>query len=176
MIPEKLSREIIYESQWISLYADKVRFPDGYVLDKYHFAHFEYESVGIVIQNEKEEVLLIKSNRYISQAEEWEIPAGRVDKGEQPTEAAIRETMEETGYTITDPELVYRYNPSNGSSDQVFLIYKAKAGKKTGQFDTNEVAEIKWVSKERITEMLKQNEIRCGFSLTGITLVLFCGL
>ncbi|MCL2427024.1 MAG: NUDIX hydrolase [Oscillospiraceae bacterium] len=176
MIPEKLSREIIYECEWISLYADRVRFPDGQILDKYHYAHFDFDSVGIVIQNEEGEVLLIKSNRYITQSEEWEIPAGRVDKGECPVEAASRETLEETGYEITTPELIYRYNPSNGSTDQVFLIYKAVAKKKVGQFDTNEVSGIAWVSKDKVKEMLKQNEICCGFSLTGLMLVLFCEL
>jgi len=176
MIPEKLSREVIYECEWISLYADKVRFPDGYILDKYHFAHFDFDSVGIVVLNDKGEVLLIKSNRYITQSEEWEIPAGRVDKGESLRDAAVRETMEETGYTISEPQPVYKYNPSNGSSDQVFTIFKAVALEKEGQFDSNEVAEIAWVSKEKITEMLKQNEIRCGFSLTGLMMVLFCGL
>jgi len=176
MIPEKLSREVIYECEWISLYADKVRFPDGYILDKYHFAHFDFDSVGIVVLNDKGEVLLIKSNRYITQSEEWEIPAGRVDKGESLRDAAVRETMEETGYTISELQPVYKYNPSNGSSDQVFTIFKAVALEKEGQFDSNEVAEIAWVSKEKITEMLKQNEIRCGFSLTGLMMVLFCGL
>jgi len=175
MIPEKLSREVIYESEWISLYADKVRFPDGFILDKYHFAHFDYDSVGIVVLNDKDEVLLIKSNRYITQSEEWEIPAGRVEKGESLKDAAVRETLEETGYTISEPKLVYKYNPSIGSSDQVFTLFKAVAIEKEEDFDKNEVAEIAWVSRKKITEMLMQNEIRCGFSLTGLILVLFCG-
>jgi len=176
MIPKKLSREVIYESEWLSLYADRVQFSDGYILDKYHFAHFDFDSVGIVVLNNNTEVLLIKSNRYLTQSEEWEIPAGRVDKGESLWDAAVRETLEETGYTISEPNLVYKYNPSIGSSDQVFAIFKAVAIEKEEDFDKNEVAEIAWVSRDRIMEMLKQNDIRCGFSLTGLMLVLFCGL
>ena len=176
MIPEKLSREVIYESEWISLYADKVKFQDGFILDKYHFAHFDNDSVGIVVLNDNNDVLLIKSNRYITQSEEWEIPAGRVDKGESLKDAAVRETLEETGYTISEPKLFYRYNPSNGSSDQVFTLFKAVALENKGPFDQNEVSEIAWFSKEKIMEMLKNNDIRCGFSLTGLMLVLFCGL
>jgi len=176
MIPEKLSREIIYECEWVNLYADKVKFPDGNILDKYHFIHYDCEFVGVVVQNEKEEVLLIKANRYITQSEEWEIPAGRVDNGELAIDAAIRETLEETGYEITDPKFVYRNNPSNGSTDMVHLIFKATAGEKVGQFDINEVSEIIWVSKDKIAEMLEKNEINCGLSLIGLVLVLFCGL
>ena len=176
MIPERLSREIIYENEWVNLYADKVKFHDGSVIDKYHVIHYDFEAVAIVIQNDNDEVLLIKANRYHTQSEEWEIPAGRVDEGELPIDAAIRETFEETGYSISKPEFVYRYNPTNGSSDQVFNIFKAFAIKKEGHFDLNEVSETAWVSKEKISEMLKQNEINCGFSLTGLLLVLYFGL
>ena len=176
MIPERLAREVIYESDWVNLYADKVRFQDGFILDRHHLVHFDNEAVGIVILNEKDEVLLIKSPRYVTQSEEWEIPAGGVDPGESSDTAAAREVIEETGYEVNELKKIYKYNPSNGISDQVFLIYKALAGEKTGQFDTNEVSEIIWVSKDRIIEMLKHNEIRCGFSLTGLMLVLFCGL
>ena len=176
MIPEKLAREVIYESDWVNLYADKVKFQDGFILDRYHLVHYDNEAVGVVILNEKDEVLLIKSNRYITQSEEWEIPAGRVDPGESPDIAAAREVMEETGYEITDLQKIYKYNPSNGTTDLVLLIYKALAGEKTGQFEINEVSEVIWVSKDKISEMLKNNEIRCGVSLTGLMLVLFCGL
>jgi len=175
MIPKRLSRETIYENEWISLYADKVEYSDGHILDKYHFVHFDYESVAIVVQNEKEEVLLIKSNRYVTQSEEWEIPAGRVDNEELAVTAAVREVLEETGYTITAPKLIYKYNPLNGVSNKVIALYKAKAIKKTGQFDTNEVSDVQWASKASVMKMLQQNEIRCGLSLTGLMLVLFGG-
>ena len=174
MIPKKLSREIIYESEWVSLYADKVEFPGGHIIERYHNIHFDNESVSIVITNDKSEVLLIKSNRYVTQSEEWEIPAGRVDNGELAVNAAIREVVEETGYEITKPELIYKYHPTNGISDQVMGVYKASAIKKTGQFDTMEVADIQWVSKEKIADMLNKNEIRCGVSLIGLMMVLFC--
>jgi len=176
MIPKRLSREVIYESDWVNLYADKVEFPDGSIIDRHHFIHFEYESVAIVILNEKDEVLLIKANRYITQSEEWEIPAGRVDDGELAIKAAARETLEETGYEISELEFIYKYNTSNGISDQKIALYKAVAKQKVGQFDTNEVLDMQWVSKKRVLEMLQKNEIRCGLSLAGLTLVLFCEL
>ena len=167
---------MIYENEWVSLYADQVEYPDGHILERHHFIHFDNESVAIVVQNEKEEVLLIKSKRYITQSEEWEIPAGWVEDGELAVKAAVREVLEETGYAITEPKLIYKYSPSNGISDQIMAIYKARAIKKAGPFDTMEVMDVQWSSKEKVAEMLHQNEIRCGLSLTGLMLVLFCGL
>jgi len=176
MIPKCLSREVIYENEWVSLYADKVEYPNGHILDIHHVIHFDYESVAVVVQNERGEVLLIKSNRYVTQSEEWEIPAGRVDNGEMSIKAAAREVLEETGYVVSEPKLLYKYNPNNGISDQVAAIYKANALNQTGQFDTKEVMDVRWVSKAEIAKMLRNNEIRCGVSLTGLMLVLFCGL
>ena len=176
MIPKRLGRETVYESEWVSLYLDKVQFSENHIINKMHYIHYDKEAVGIVVLNEKNEVLLIKAHRYFTQSEEWEIPAGGIDKDESSFDAAIRETMEETGYSIKSPEYIYRFNPSNGSSNQVFHIYKAYADVKVNDFDLNEVSEIKWVSKNEIFSMIKSNEINCGFSLIGLLLVLFCGL
>ena len=176
MTPKRLERETVYESEWVSLYLDKVQITENHIIDKWHYIHFDSEAVGIIILNEKNEVLLIKANRYFTQSEEWEIPAGGIDKNESILDAAVWETIEETGYSVKSPEHIYRFNPSNGSTNQVFHICKAYADVKEKDFDLNEVSEIKWVSKDEIIQMIKHNEINCGFSLVGIMLVLFCGL
>lgn len=43
--PEKLDRKVIYESDWISLYTDRVRMPDGEIIESYHRLHYPHESV-----------------------------------------------------------------------------------------------------------------------------------
>ena len=55
-LPEKLDRKIIYESDWVSLYLDKVRMPDGRIFNTYHKLHYPHESVSVVIVNEKNEI------------------------------------------------------------------------------------------------------------------------
>ena len=176
MIPKRLAREVVYESDWIKLYIDKVEFANKHIVDRYPFIHYDKKSVAIVIQNEKDEVLLVKSNRYVTQSEEWEIPAGHLEAGETPVNAATREVLEETGYTITTPSQIYEYNPSNGMSDQRIPIYKARAVQKVGAFDLIEVADIQWVSKVKLSEMLRQNNIHCGIALVGLMMVVYCGL
>ena len=176
MIPKRLARKVIYENEWVNLYLDKVQFANGHIIEDMHHVSFDHEAVGIVVLNEKNEVLLIKSHRYHTQSVEWEIPAGFIDTGEEPVDAAARETLEETGFSVETPKLVYRYNPTNGNSDQVFYIYKAHILSKVGEPDPAEVSEIKWVSKDELHDMLRNNEINCGFSLVGLMTVLFCEL
>lgn len=52
-MPKRLKRNTIYENEWITLYADRVRMPDGSIIDPYHKLHYPHESVSIVIYNEK---------------------------------------------------------------------------------------------------------------------------
>ena len=95
-LPERLDRTVIYESDYVCLYADKVRLPSGYIIEKYHQVHYPKEAVSIVIFNEKNEILMIREKRYTVGRLEWEIPAGKIEEGESKEDAARREAMEET--------------------------------------------------------------------------------
>ena len=102
MLPERLSREIIYQSKWVNLYRDKVRFPDGRIIDQHHVVSFNNGAVGVIVANDNDELLLIESYRYISQSRGWEIPAGGMVDNEAILDAAQREVLEETGHNIED--------------------------------------------------------------------------
>ncbi|MDP2807107.1 MAG: NUDIX hydrolase [bacterium] len=117
MLPQRLSRETIYQSKWVNLYKDKVRFPDGRIIDQHHVISFSNGAVGVVMVNNKDEILLIESYRYISQSIGWEIPAGGMEDDETIISAAQRESLEETGYTIDNCRHICSYNPSNGISE-----------------------------------------------------------
>ena len=45
ILPEMLDRKVIYESDWVSLYSDKVKMPNGHIFDTYHKLHYPHESV-----------------------------------------------------------------------------------------------------------------------------------
>lgn len=172
MLPKRLERTVIYENQWVNLYVDKVLFPDGRVIEKHHFLHYDSEAVGVIIENNKGEILLINAFRYVTNSIGWEIPAGGIENGETLSVAAKMEALEETGYLVTEPKLIYSYNPSNGMSDAVTNIVRCKAINNIDKFDKNEVKEFKWMSIDNIKEMIRKNEIKCGLSLVGLLLVL----
>lgn len=64
--PRQTGRKVIYESDWICLYADQVEMPDGRILNTYHKLHYPHESVCVVIINDSEEILMIQSKRYVT--------------------------------------------------------------------------------------------------------------
>lgn len=168
MMPTLLERNLIYESDWIVLYSDKVKMPDGSIINPYHKLHYPYEAVSVVIINEKNELLMIQSKRYITSRLEWEIPAGRIEENEMPEYAVRRECMEETGCSLKDLSYLCSYNPSNGMSDFKIHLYMAKVETETADIDKNEVYAKQWVPKEKVLEMLKENKSQCGVSMLGL--------
>lgn len=166
--PEQLDRRVIYESDWICLYADKVKMPDGQILDTYHKLHYPHESSCVVIINDREEILLIRSKRYITSRLEWEIPAGRMEENESPEEAARRECLEETGCILKDLTYLCCQNPANGMSDLKIHVFGARVESEGPEFDKNEVQEKKWIPKNEVLDMLRANEIQCGVSMLAL--------
>ncbi len=168
ILPEMLDRTVIYESDWVSLYSDKVKMPDGRILDTYHKLHYPHESVSVVIINEKDEILMIQSKRYVTSRLEWEVPAGRIENNESPENAARRECLEETGCTLKDLTYLCCHNPSNGMSDLKLHVFGAKVDTETSQIDENEVNAKRWIARDKALDMLKKNETHCGISMLAL--------
>ncbi|MFH1620764.1 MAG: NUDIX hydrolase [Patescibacteria group bacterium] len=171
MLPKRLDRKPIYESQWINLYIDKVLMPSGKIIEKYHQLDYPKESITVLLLNTKSEICFIKSLRYTTQKIEWELPAGGVEKGEDVLAAAEREVMEETGFKTKALKLLYSYYPSNGMSNQnVHIVFGEVEDNKQVEFDTDEVKEIHWLSSDEIKKLIAKNEISDGISLMPLLL------
>lgn len=175
IFPVQMECNTIYESGWLTLYSDKVKMPDDVVIDAYHRVHVPNESVCVVVTNERDEILLIRSKRYTTGRMEWEIPAGRIEMGECAENAARRECLEETGCELTNLQYLCSQNPSNGITDILIHYYLAKVSAEGSSFDENEVSEKRWVTKEEAACLLQSNGSRSGVSMFGLLYVLQFG-
>lgn len=170
MKPERLARDIVYQSPWVNLYLDTVKFPNGLVIEKFHLLDFPRAAVAAVVEDDSGNILLARICRYTSGGIEWELPAGGVETGETEIDAARREVLEETGYTSEHHELIYSYYPMNGSANKLFHVVRCTANTRIQKFDKDEVSEIRWFSKVEVRQMIKDKVVTDGFTLMALLL------
>ena len=168
--PMQLARKTIYESRWVKLYVDRVRFPSGTIIEEHHVLEFDNDSVAAVVENESGAILFVKAIRYTTESAEWEIPAGKIEPGESILEAARREVLEESGYETKEHELIYSFMPITGIARHTFHVVRCKGTERTGCFDVDEVSDVRWSSLEEVRASIARRELIDGYSLTALLL------
>ncbi|HJZ46779.1 MAG TPA: NUDIX hydrolase [Roseiflexaceae bacterium] len=164
-----LRRETIYDSPWVRLHRDDVRLPDGSVIDGHHVVDFPRPAVCVVPIGDDGRILLIEHYRFITDTTGWEVPAGRIDEGEELEIAAARELSEETGYAAERLEYMGAYHPCNGSTNLTFHVYFGYGLRQIGELtDTNEVLGVAWFRADEVWAMIDTNQIHDGLTLTAL--------
>lgn len=163
-----------FTGKWIDINLDNVQLPDGKILH-YEAANYHCPGVGIVAENENNEIILVRNYRYITDFTGWEIPAGTVSAGQKHSDCIIEELKEEAGCIVGKNSLEYLgfFYPSIGSSNQVFHCYFVDNVKQEfPHLDKNEILETRWFSKEELKELIKTGKIKDGFSLNLLMYIL----
>ncbi len=162
------SERPIYDSPWVSLHLVDVEVPGGARFD-HHVIRRRLPAAGVVVHDPELGVLLLWRHRFITDTWGWEIPAGRVEEGEDVVAAAAREVLEETGWAAGPLTPLFGYHPTNGLSDQRFEIFSAAGATYVGEpSDPSEADRIEWVPVSEVRRMLRDGGIGDGLSLTGL--------
>jgi 8-oxo-dGTP pyrophosphatase MutT (NUDIX family) len=115
------------------------------------------------------QVLLLWRHRFITDTWGWEIPIGKMDPGEDPVAAAIRETEEETGWRPGPLTPLLRVEPTPGISDSVHHIYMADGATRTGHpVDDYESEHIGWQSLDEIPALIGAGQISSGTTVAAL--------
>ena len=145
---KRLNRQTVFEGKIITLHLDQVKMPSGRQSTREVVSH--RPAVAILAQNELGEVLCVRQWRYAIGKEVLEIPAGLIDSGETPLEAAHRELREETGFDA-DLTLLTTLYTSPGFCDEVIHLYEAHHLVSSPlQPDEDEDLTLQWVPFERL--------------------------
>jgi len=165
----------LHESDWMSLRMVDIEIPGGPRFE-HHVVRFPLPAAGVVIHDHDRGVLLLWRHRFVTDTWGWEIPAGRVEKGEAIDDAGRREAEEETGWRPGPLRPLVAFHPSNGSVDQTFHIFVADGATHIGDpVDAFEAERIEWVPVANLRAMIRAGEIRDGLSLAGLSTALALG-
>ena len=172
MSADRLSSEQVFKGKVFSVDRDTVKMPNGRTVTVDVVRHSK--SVVIVPIPEPGKVILVRQYRYAVNAYLWELPAGSVDEGETPEDAARRECHEEIGLV---PSTVVRLSamlPTPGYCDEEMIFFRVSGLEKTddaAQVDEDEDIEAKTVDLRDAREMIRRGEITDMKTLVGLALV-----
>lgn len=158
MSEKTLEKNVIYEGKILTLRRDKALLPNG----KESMREVVLHPGGACVLYVKEgKVALVKQFRYPYQEELWEIPAGKLEAGEDPCLAAKRELEEETGSIAKELVPLLTIYPSPGySNEKIFIFEAVEAEEGIQRLDEDEFLTVQFVPLGEALSMVRDGRIK----------------
>jgi ADP-ribose pyrophosphatase len=149
---------------WVT--EDHAKDPSGFEIHRAIVRHAG--SAVMMAVDARRRILLVRQYRLPARAELWELPAGRLDPGEKPLEAAKRELREETGYRARRWKKLISFYPSPGFVSEkmtIFLATELTAGEAHPMDD--ERIQTRWFPAGQVEKMILSNKIQDSKTMIG---------
>ncbi len=160
----------IYKGKVVVLNVDRVTLPNGATVDLEVIRH--PGAAAIVPMKDDKTVILIRQFRHAAGGFIYEIPAGKLNPGEDPRDCAARELEEEIGYRASSFELLTSIFTAPGFADEVIHIYKGTGLTKGRQkLDHDEVLNVVELPIEKAIAQIQDGTIRDGKTIVGLQAV-----
>lgn len=160
----QISSKVLHSNPYWDLLYDEYILPDGSVGEYYYIN--SRGSTMVIPQLDNSNFLLINQFRYLNQIESLEFPGGGIAKGLTIYQNALKELKEETGLTAKSMELIGKFNPYKGVTNEICYVFLATNlermeanPEKTEQITSTEL------STEQIKNQIKSNKIWDGMSI-----------
>lgn len=156
----------VYQGKIVNLRCDEAALPDGRPCKREMVEHPGGASVLCVYEGK---IALVRQFRYAYQEELLEIPAGKLERGEDPLLAAKRELEEETGLVASELKPLYTLYPTPGYTNEKIYIYEA-SGVTAGRqhLDEGEFLNVVFLPVEEVARMIEKGEIRDAKTIVAV--------
>src|SRR4051812_14020884 len=170
--PGTIASELVYSGRIVKLYRDTVRFPDGSTGDLDIVRHAGASAIVPFLGDPTgadPQLLLIRQYRYAAGGFIYEIPAGLLEKNEEPRDCAARELKEETGCTASSLEHLVTIFTTPGFTDESIHIFMA-SGLERGEtaHESDEFMTIETMPLSGALQLIKEGKIPDAKTAIGI--------
>jgi ADP-ribose diphosphatase len=172
VVPGKVAGRRSYTGRIIAVDTDTVRFPDGSTGELDMIRHPGASAVVPFLsdlEGDDPQLLLIKQYRYAAEQYLYEVPAGRLEPGEDPRDCAIRELREEAGCTAKTMELLTTIYTTPGFTDERIHLYMA-TGLERGDtaHEADEFMTVETVTLSQALRLIEEGTISDGKTVVAI--------
>ena len=171
MAARVLSTKRLYRGKVLSLDLDEVEEPGGVRVTREVVRHSG--SVAVLAVQDDGRIVLVRQYRHPVNDLVWELPAGRLDEGESPEQAAQRELQEEIGHRAGDLRKIAFFYTTPGFCDEAMHVFRGTALEAAkAQGDEDERIEVQAFALPELAAMIDRGEIREGKTLVAVLLEL----
>ena len=162
-----LSRQEIFRGRLVQVHADEVLLPNGETTVREVVEHVD--GVAIVALDEENRVLTVTQFRYVFGKTLLEIPAGKLEPGEDPVTGALRELQEETGAVPGSLISMGRILPAPGCFAEVLHLFLARdLQMKDQNLDEDEFLQVDRIPFAELVRRCLSGEIEDGKTVVGV--------
>ncbi len=164
---KQLNSRIIYDGSLLHIRKDEVTLPNGRVSSREYLLH--PGAVVVIPFLDDATIIMERQFRYPAGQEFFELPAGKIDPGEDYLATGQRELLEETGYSAQRWEMLTTIHPAIGYSDEKMALYAAyNLTQTTINRDHDEFLEIIKIPLRDALTMLQQGKITDAKTMVGL--------
>jgi ADP-ribose pyrophosphatase len=154
----RLTSTLVYDGRMLKVREDSVRLPDGKTARREWVQH--PGAVIIIPLLDENTVIMERQFRYPLGRHLYELPAGKIEPGEEPLATAQRELVEECGYTAKSWQHLATLHPAVGYSDERIEMYLARELTHIGNaLDEGEFLEVVPMAIDEVRRSIKDGRI-----------------
>jgi ADP-ribose pyrophosphatase len=164
-----LDSKVVFEGNLLNVFTDKVELPNGKAASREYIKH--PGAVAVVPITQEGKIVLVRQYRYPIGKVLLEVPAGKLDKGEEPDACALRELEEETGYVAKNIKKMASIYTTPGFTDEIIHLYIAENLSLSNPHpDEDEFLDVEIYSKEEVKTMIADGKINDAKSMLALLL------
>ena len=165
-VEKTVQKHYVFEGKIIKVRRDEAELPDGNPCFR---EVVEHPGGASILYVEEGKVLLVRQYRYAYGESLYEIPAGKLEIGEDPMLAAKRELEEEAGVKAGETSLFFVLYPTPGYTNEKIYIYEACNGEKTqAHLDEGEFLDVVYMPFEEALKEIAEGRIKDAKTIVAL--------